>query len=739
MKLHPFFIGLKIVLLSVGLLLPFSGHNQIILNTALSEGSSEEEVLVHVVIKEMPPFIIMQFAMIWDPEIWVYQGIAPGGLVSNINSFSPVESSRIKGQLRFLSIGSTRFSEGDTLFTLRFDRLSFEPHNIAFFEDDPSVDDFFPMLFGDNLELDSENTAIHTSGTRFLGRLFIDRNGDCMIQPGEGRLGQESILLTDGTTIYSAARNNLALREAYLPPGKYTILPLPGFSNCNPTDTFVSAMKRVEEELVKRVLFRYESYCPALRVYISSDRLRRCFDNNTYLITYENIGGTAAEDAFLEVQFDEFLEVQSTSVPAQLIENNKYRFDLGTVPPYSNDKIKVVVKVNCENTTLGQTHCVEASIFPDTICSDIISDDWSKAHLSIDKSCTTEGVVFQITNTGSGNMSAPVAYTIFQDRLVYEEGMIQLAATAQQRFVLPANGVTYTISTQQVPHHPIPTSLFAHQEGCGRNEAGTFSQGIIHQLSLSEANPFYSLNCQANVGAFDPNDKRGFPMGYGPLQYVEQDQSLTYHIRFQNTGTDTAFRVIVVDTLSPSLDMNTIRNIESSHDYTVAYQPDRSIIFTFDDILLVDSFTNEPSSNGYISFEIDQQKAVPLETLITNQAAIYFDFNKPIFTNRTQHRIGEDFYEKVEAVTSIKNIPSPTLSVSPNPLKSYTIIYFKEKIEEEGNLLLYNYVGNLVQQHKLSPQSQSVKVSRENLPSGIYFVKLVAGNQLLGSSKIIVH
>ncbi|MBL0047644.1 MAG: DUF11 domain-containing protein [Bacteroidetes bacterium] len=44
-----------------------------------------------------------------------------------------------------------------------------------------------------------------------------------------------------------------------------------------------------------------------------------------------------------------------------------------------------------------------------------------------------------------------------------------------------------------------------------------------------------------------------------------QNEYLEYVIRFQNTGTDTAFSVLVTDTLSNDLDVASIQLVSSSH------------------------------------------------------------------------------------------------------------------------------------------------------------------------------
>ena len=107
-------------------------------------------------------------------------------------------------------------------------------------------------------------------------------------------------------------------------------------------------------------------------------------------------------------------------------------------------------------------------------------------------------------------------------------------------------------------------------------------------------------------------------------------------IRFQNTGTDTAYRVVVLDTLSTYLDIETIRLGMSSHNYRffVDGNEDFQVLrFEFENINLPDSTTDEPASNGFIKFKINQKANNAIGTLIKNSAAIYFDFNSPIITN----------------------------------------------------------------------------------------------------------
>jgi len=131
-------------------------------------------------------------------------------------------------------------------------------------------------------------------------------------------------------------------------------------------------------------------------------------------------------------------------------------------------------------------------------------------------------------------------------------------------------------------------------------------------------------------GSFDPNDKQATPQ-LSPLQ-VANGEYIDYTIRFQNTGTDTAFTVVISDTLSDDLQVNTLQMIASSHNCKTTVK-DNIVFFEFLNILLPDSNINEPLSHGFVSFKIKPQTTVAVNTTIPNSAAIYFDYNAHVITN----------------------------------------------------------------------------------------------------------
>ena len=146
----------------------------------------------------------------------------------------------------------------------------------------------------------------------------------------------------------------------------------------------------------------------------------------------------------------------------------------------------------------------------------------------------------------------------------------------------------------------------------------------------------YSLTHLRNVlCAFDPNDKQVEPEGYGEYgAIVIGTERLTYTVRFQNTGTDTAFTVMVRDRLNEWLDPAGIQVLGSSHPLTsLNVENDGEAVFRFENILLPDSNVNEPASHGYVVFSIGVRPGAPDGTAITNNVDIYFGGNEAVTTN----------------------------------------------------------------------------------------------------------
>ncbi|MCS3800210.1 T9SS type A sorting domain-containing protein [Niastella sp. OAS944] len=138
---------------------------------------------------------------------------------------------------------------------------------------------------------------------------------------------------------------------------------------------------------------------------------------------------------------------------------------------------------------------------------------------------------------------------------------------------------------------------------------------------------------QIVTGSFDPNDKSENHAGRISPAAVSNGEELSYVINFQNLGTDTAFNVVIMDTLSDKLDWSSIEMIGASHPWTLQITDNNKFKWTFGNILLPHAAINEPASHGYIAYRIKPKTNLSIGEVITNSASIYFDFNAPIVTN----------------------------------------------------------------------------------------------------------
>jgi uncharacterized repeat protein (TIGR01451 family) len=182
-------------------------------------------------------------------------------------------------------------------------------------------------------------------------------------------------------------------------------------------------------------------------------------------------------------------------------------------------------------------------------------------------------------------------------------------------------------------------------------------------------NNFDSLS-QTVTGSYDPNDKRVVPEGAITNSFISSGKYLDYTIRFQNTGTDTAFTVKVRDTLSTRLDVGSFEILSTSHSYSVNLKGEGILEWKFDNILLPDSTTNESKSHGFVRYRIKPKTSLLVGEEIKNKAAIYFDYNLPVITNETVNI--------VTVVTSVN--PGAVVigsKVFPNPVQSALYIQVK--------------------------------------------------------------
>ncbi len=189
------------------------------------------------------------------------------------------------------------------------------------------------------------------------------------------------------------------------------------------------------------------------------------------------------------------------------------------------------------------------------------------------------------------------------------------------------------------------------------------SSGVVQQShSLSRT---YGVFC-----AWDPNDKTVTPPGILTEHYTLMSDTLTYLIRFQNTGNDTAFNVVVLDTLNSNLNYQTFELLGNSHSMKTEIEKSGAIAFTMNNIMLPDSNSNEAASHGYIQYRILAKTGLPDETIAKNTAHIFFDFNPAVVTNTTLNTL-------VYELPDVTPLPVELVEFSATPEKNKIRIRWK--------------------------------------------------------------
>lgn len=248
-------------------------------------------------------------------------------------------------------------------------------------------------------------------------------------------------------------------------------------------------------------------------------------------------------------------------------------------------------------------------------------------------------------------------------------------------------------------------------------EALEFSSRIeytdINGEHRSDSFEYEEIRC-----SFDPNDKlvhpsRIYPHRVGNFTLFEEE--ITYTIRFQNTGNDEAYNILITDKIDNNLDLTSLKIINSSHldKLTTKLNDGRELSFVFNDINLPDSTSNLADSQGYVSYSIKAKSGLAENTFINNSASIYFDLNPAVQTNTVQSRM----VSQLPIVSVNDNALLPALTIWPNPTNGL----FNIDGLVSGNYSIFNVFGEFIKEGTLQGETTLDLVLESK---GVYFIVL---------------
>ncbi len=330
----------------------------------------------------------------------------------------------------------------------------------------------------------------------------------------------------------------------------------------------------------------------------------------------------------------------------------------------------------------------------------------------------------------------------------------------QNNMCAPATGVSALTLGPQVTYVPSPSSYYTAPDSVvGSTLYFSYSNlGINGQLdirvklkgdttltvndtvcmSMSSTPTIGDANAANNTinpcvevrTSYDPNMKTVYPSGVGASGDIKPNQTMLYTVHFQNTGNFMATNIYILDTIDDQvLDMNTLEVLEFSHQMELRVIDNNLLKFSFNNIMLPDSNSNEPESHGFVSFTIDQKAALPEGTKIENTAGIFFDYNPPIITNTATNTINRfvsiEEFGRTE-VSLVQAYPNPTagkLTLKP------------ELGIKEASAILFDLNGKKLMDISITDETT---VDLSQLPSGIYLLN-ISGDAGTQQKRIVVQ
>ena len=318
-----------------------------------------------------------------------------------------------------------------------------------------------------------------------------------------------------------------------------------------------------------------------------------------------------------------------------------------------------------------------------------------------------------VRNRGTTNQSPVLVF--------YQDSALQFSTSSLSPAVTSTDSIIWNLPNLAPFQQTSVTVTFDVNSGL---PIGTPVNSFAHVMPvLTDAFPLnnYDTSNAYIHGPYDPND---ISVDRDTLFTNEMANPpfLNYLIRFQNLGNDTAFIVRIENRLHQTLDISTLEFVSSSHTCQMNWNNLlNEVEFIFPGINLPDSTSNEIESHGYVSYRIKPLSGLTAGQFISNNADIYFDFNLPVTTNYA--------WTMIEEPTALSEVlhDNESFQVYPNPASEKLNIAFQSKDKGSCNILVLDIFGRIVGDQSINGAEERIEFGIENLPSGIYFVKVSKG------------
>ncbi len=334
---------------------------------------------------------------------------------------------------------------------------------------------------------------------------------------------------------------------------------------------------------------------------------------------------------------------------------------------------------------------------------------------------------FAVNYTAVVQNDGPYAFTDLVVDLYYDpvltflsvDGPGTLVAAGHIQWMIPTLGAFQTIT--YVAHLSVPNIPAL----LGTTMVGTITVTPVPADS-DPSNDTYSI-ANTVVNSVDPNDKlaRTSTQLSEAYYFLDADTHIDYTVRFQNIGTVEAIDVVVTDTISNLFQIPSLEILGASHAFTAQLLPGRVLEFTFAEIMLPDSATDQAGSQGFVSFRLKPVDGLVTQTVIPNAADIYFDANDAIRTNTAT---------LITEMTVGTNELARTIGLHPNPVRDQLIVDLPLGIASVEILAMDGRVL-----HRVVARTSSLRFDVANLPAGGYLLRAIAEDGTLYNAHFMKH
>jgi hypothetical protein len=340
--------------------------------------------------------------------------------------------------------------------------------------------------------------------------------------------------------------------------------------------------------------------------------------------------------------------------------------------------------------------------------------------------------LFTLQVNNAGTQSTPAGVLL---RFAYQAGPLDFGSSNPAYTTFTPGEIEFSLP-EILPYQSVKIRVVLQLEPNPGLTGQTFffsAEIVDNYLDANTSDNTYTLPMTV-TNSFDPNDKTAFGPTPKGDQVTLKDAELQYLIRFQNTGTDTAFRVVIRDTLQARFDPSSIRTLASSHPCRFSLRHNNLAEWHFDPIALPDSTTSEPNSHGFVLFSLRASKKIRVGDELKNQASIFFDFNDPVLTNTTRTKVVRNLIYRDAEPAEHRN---RSARVFPNPAVDRANFEIDSPATGGFLLELRDMTGRLVQRHYF--EEYRFSVSCEGMPAGSYAWVVYDESGAIGEGVVLIR